>query len=138
MRPTEFRFMMISLLTSLLTTCGKGLAKVVLIPAASASESHMLTGSCETDFNLDKFQQNIANITTNTIKPSIRVKVSQFSVRGKIILQIRVPKGSEPVYYINNIPYVRVLTTSRPATPVEVKNLRVQYFVSLLQGSVAS
>ncbi|MFX0209665.1 MAG: helix-turn-helix domain-containing protein [Candidatus Hodarchaeota archaeon] len=78
--------------------------------------------------SFDKFQQDIANITTNTIKPSIRVDIAQYLGENKTVIQLKVPKGSEPVYYVKNVPYVRILTTSRPATPTEVKKLHSRYF----------
>jgi hypothetical protein len=84
----------------------------------------------------DKFQQRIAGITTNIIRPAISVMVQQYRVGDKMILQINVPKGSEPVYYVRNVPYVRVLTTTRPATPFEVKALHLQHFIDHLRNSV--
>ena len=41
---------------------------------------------------------------------------------GKVVLVISVPRGNEPIYYASNIPYVRHLSTSRPAEPHEVIN----------------
>lgn len=44
-------------------------------------------------------------------------------VDGQVVLAIDVPKGPEPVYYAGNVPYVRHLTSARPAEPHEVANL---------------
>ncbi|MFB0545113.1 MAG: helix-turn-helix domain-containing protein [Asgard group archaeon] len=84
----------------------------------------------------DEFQQRIAGITSQTIRPSILVRVEQYWVGDKMIIQIIVPKGSEPVYYVRNIPYIRALTTSRPAAPLEVKTLHMQHFIGYLRNAV--
>jgi len=89
-----------------------------------------------TIISFDKFQQDLANITTNTIKPSINIDVSEYYVGDKKIIQIKVPKGTDPLYYVKNTPYVRVLTTSRPATPVEIKYHHLRYFIDYLQTSI--
>lgn len=83
--------------------------------------------------SFDRLQQGIASITSDLVKPALSVKVEQYRVGDKVIVQINVPKGSEPVYYIRNIPYIRVLTTSRPATPLEVKKLHLRNFVESLE-----
>lgn len=94
-----------------------------------------ITGVDEKE-SFDRFQQRIAGITSNAIRPSLLVTVELFKVGEKKIIQIKVPKGSEPVYYVRNIPYIRDLTTSRPATPLEVKNLHLLHFIDYLQSSV--
>jgi hypothetical protein len=86
--------------------------------------------------SFDKFQQRIAGIATEAIKPALTVAVETYQVGSKTLIQIRVPKGSEPAYYVNNVPYIRVLTTSRPATPQDIKSLHLRYFISHLQNSV--
>lgn len=75
----------------------------------------------------DAFQKRIQG-TCGTIKPSIRVKVDFLEKLGKIIIRISVPKGVEPMYYCRGIPYLRDLTSSRPAKPSEVKELHFKYF----------
>ena len=85
--------------------------------------------------SFDRFQQRIAGITTEAIKPSISVKLDRYQVGNKTIIQINVPKGPEPAYYVDNIPFIRVLTTSRPATPLDVKNLHLRYFLDYLKNS---
>lgn len=86
--------------------------------------------------SFDKLQQRIAGITSNVIRPAISVAIEQYWVGDKMIIQVNIPKGSEPVYYVRNIPYIRDLTTSRPATPLEVKSLHLRHFINNLQNTV--
>lgn len=71
----------------------------------------------------DALLQRIEGSTRGTVKPAITVKVDFLNAEeGKSVCRIAVPKGTEPVYYVNNVPYVRHLTESRPAEPHEVEN----------------
>lgn len=55
-----------------------------------------------------------------SVRPAI-VPTVRFAVEdGKVVLAVTVPHGRHPVYYANNVPYIRHLTQSRPATPEEV------------------
>jgi hypothetical protein len=68
----------------------------------------------------DNLLQWLEGICRSTVKPAI-TPVAKFAVENElIVLVINVPKGRQPVYYSNNIPYVRHLTASRPAEPHEV------------------
>lgn len=78
--------------------------------------------------NYDEIQTKIANVISNTITPIVDVHFELYELGGKNFVQINIPKGSEPVYYYKNIPYIRVLSTSRPANPEEVKLLHKEYF----------
>jgi hypothetical protein len=68
----------------------------------------------------DEYQRRIEG-TTGKINPRVRVKVTFMEKESKIGVKIDVPKGIDPIYYVGNIPYLRDLTSSRPATPDEVK-----------------
>ena len=75
----------------------------------------------------DSIQRRIQGIVQK-VEPRIRVKVEFLRKNGKGIVAIIVPKGIEPIYYVGNIPYVRDLSSSRRATPEEVKELHLKYF----------
>jgi hypothetical protein len=70
----------------------------------------------------DEYQRRIEG-TTGKINPRVRVKVTFMEKDSKIVVKVDVPKGIEPIYYVGNRPYLRDLTSSRPATPDEVKEL---------------
>ena len=77
----------------------------------------------------DQFENHISNITADSITPTVQVSVDKFIVGDKIFIQIKVPKGSEPLYCVNNRPYIRVLTTSRPAKINEIKQKYLDFFI---------
>lgn len=68
----------------------------------------------------DELLRRVEGICRGTIKPAI-TPVVKWAIESKlVVLIITVPKGPEPIYYSNNIPYVRHLSESRPAEPHEV------------------
>ncbi len=71
----------------------------------------------------DSIQDRMAGICQKTIRPAIVPLLEFIEVDNKSVAKISVPKGPEPVYYVNNIPYMRNLTASEPATPDQVKEL---------------
>jgi len=71
----------------------------------------------------DSIQNRIAGICQKTVKPAIVISLDFIEVEDKLVVKINVPKGSSPVYYSNNIPYLRNLTVSEPATPDQVTEL---------------
>lgn len=61
------------------------------------------------------------------MKPSV-FPTARFAIEGdSVVLVISVPKGSQPVYYSNNVPYIRHLTDARPANPHEVLDRVTEY-----------
>lgn len=83
----------------------------------------------------DKLQQRIENAVYESVKPVPTLMVNPYQIGDKMVVQISIPKGSEPIYYLKRVPYVRRLTTSRPATPEEVKRLHLRYFIETLEKS---
>lgn len=71
----------------------------------------------------DILVRRIGGICTSQIKPSITPSLSFGIENGNVVLAISVPKGSQPIYYCGNIPYVRHIADSRPAEPHEVIDL---------------
>ena len=69
----------------------------------------------------------IQGICGAVIKPPILPTVQWAITDGKVVLVLHVPKGNQPVYYVDRIPYIRNLTESRPAEPDEVVNLVHQW-----------
>jgi hypothetical protein len=79
--------------------------------------------NASTNEERDRYLRRIEGICRGTIKPSITPTVKYACEDGKTIIAIFVPKGSQPVYYSNDRPYVRHITESRPAEPHEVIDL---------------
>lgn len=75
----------------------------------------------------DRLLQRLEGICHGTVKPSITPSVRFAVESGKVVLILLVPKGGQPVYYSANVPYVRHVTSSRPAEPHEVMELISTY-----------
>ena len=71
----------------------------------------------------DTLLRRIEGICRGTIKPAITPTVKFANEDDKVVLVIIIPKGSQPVYYSNHIPYIRHITESRPAEPHEIVEL---------------
>ena len=68
----------------------------------------------------DSLLRRVEGLCSGPVRPAV-IPTAQFAQEnGQTVLFIRIPRGTEPVYYCNNIPYIRTLTTSRPAEPHEV------------------
>jgi ATP-dependent DNA helicase RecG len=81
-----------------------------------------------TDINgKDEYNKRIQGIS-QSIDPPIRVGVLFIGDEERVVMRIDVPKGSEPVYYVGGIPYLRDITASRPARATEVKETYQRYF----------
>lgn len=75
----------------------------------------------------DNLLKRLEGICRGTVKPAI-TPVAKFAIENDlVVLVINVPHGRQPVYYSNNIPYVRHLTAARPAEPHEVLELISEY-----------
>lgn len=69
----------------------------------------------------------IEGICANVVRPMVMPKLRFAVIDGAVVLAITVPKGEAPVYYSNNVPYVRQLTSSRPAEPQDVIDLILEW-----------
>jgi hypothetical protein len=79
----------------------------------------------------DNYQRRIARITNDVIRPKIRVKL-HFIITNmhKTVVRIDVPKGTEPVYFVDFRPYIRYLSQTKKMEPFEVKETYEKYFSS--------
>jgi len=78
---------------------------------------------CKTSEGRDQMIRRLEGISKGTVKPAI-TPTAKFAIENDVVvLVITVPKGTQPVYYSNNIPYLRHLTEARPAEPHEVVDL---------------
>jgi len=78
----------------------------------------------------DSIQNRLAGICQKAIKPAIIPTFELIEIDKKLVAKIDVPKGSEPVYYCSNTPYIRNLTLSEPATPDQVRELHKKYLIA--------
>lgn len=68
----------------------------------------------------DSLLLRVEGICNGNIKPSITPSVKFAVEQSRVVMAIVVPSGSQPIYYSNHIPYVRHISSSRPAEPHEV------------------
>lgn len=64
--------------------------------------------------------QRIEGICANAVRPAVTPRVRFAVAEGRVVAVIDIPKGSQPIYYSANIPYLRQITAARPMAPDEV------------------
>ena len=81
-----------------------------------------LTGldGVETPEARDRLCRRIEGVCSGNVRPSITPVVKFAQQDDAVVLAIEVPRGTQPLYYSKNTPYVRHLSQSRPAEPHEV------------------
>lgn len=82
----------------------------------------------------DALLRRLEGICSGSVKPAVTPRATWAMESGRIVLAVTVPKGSEPVYYSQGRPYLRHITTSRPADPHEVVDLVRRYLGSRLES----
>lgn len=87
--------------------------------------------------NLDKISSRLAGICKGTIDPPITPELEYIEYNGRIVAEIIVPKGTEPVYFSQGKPYIRVLDTSTPAKATQVSELYRKYYLEQLTENMA-
>lgn len=70
----------------------------------------------------DVWRHRIAQISTKVVQPPNPVTVYFNQRNGVDVVKIWIPDGTAPIYYVDNIPYIRNLDESRKATPDEVSD----------------
>lgn len=91
----------------------------ILIGVSDSGDLIGLPG-CDAPEVRDQIIRRLEGISKGTVKPSI-TPTAKFAIEASaVVLVIVVPKGTQPIYYSNNIPYVRHITQACPAEPHEV------------------
>ncbi len=81
------------------------------------------------DNGKDSYQQRIARITNDVVKPKVRAELHFIVTETKkTVVRIDIPKGIEPVYYADYRPYIRYLSQTKKMEPSEVKEIYESYF----------
>lgn len=70
----------------------------------------------------DSWRHRIAQIATKTVRPPNPVTVYFPEHAGSVVVKIWVPEGSAPIYYVDDIAYIRNIDESRKATHEEVED----------------
>ncbi len=77
-------------------------------------------GACEDAQERDKLVRRLEGICSGSLAPAVTPRAAWAVESDCVVLVVTVPKGSEPIYYSQGKPYLRHITTSRPAEPHEV------------------
>jgi len=74
----------------------------------------------------DDFRQRVRGLL-GRVQPKLDVRVDFFSDgKGTDISLVTIPRGPHPIYLSGNVPYVRNLDESRPATAEEITQIVLQ------------
>lgn len=76
----------------------------------------------------DRFRQRVYGVATKAVKPPIGVEIDFLELRGKVLAVIQVPPGTEPLYYVENKPFIRYGSITQSPEPDEVKRHYVAVF----------
>lgn len=68
----------------------------------------------------DELRNRVIGTCTHSIRPPVTPAVEFIEIDSHWLMSIQVHKGTAPLYYVNNVPMLRHLTSSRPAEPQEV------------------
>jgi len=82
----------------------------------------------------DALLRRLEGICSGSLKPAVTPRVTWAIELNCVVLAVTVPKGYEPVYYSQGKPYLRHITTSRPAEPHEVVELVKQHLGTRLES----
>ena len=75
----------------------------------------------------DRLLRRIEGVCSGNVRPSITPVVRFGQESEVVVLAIEVPRGNQPIYYSKFTPYIRHLSSSRPAEPHEVVELISQW-----------
>ena len=84
--------------------------------------------NCQGSKERDDLRNDIDNICSNNVRPPITAGIEFVEWDGMTVCAISVPKGLASIYYVNNVPYVRRGSQSRPADPAEVEAIYAQRY----------
>lgn len=99
---------------------------LILIGVADDGEIVGIEGMADQQAR-DRLLRRLEGISANSVKPAVRPTVAWGVNAGRVVLAISVPKSREPLYYASQRPYIRNISSSRPAEPNEVIEIIEQY-----------
>jgi hypothetical protein len=83
---------------------------------------------CDSPTIKDRELKRIREITTQSIKPVISVAVDFIVHQGKTVLRIFVPRGEQPLYFLDHEIFVREQASSMKATPDQVEGILIKFY----------
>jgi ATP-dependent DNA helicase RecG len=95
----------------------------IILLGVSDSGDRVGLADAKTPQGRDSLMRRIEGICRGTVKPAITPRVCFAVEITEVVVVILVPKGSQPLYYCENRPFLRHLSESRPAEPHEAVDL---------------
>jgi FAD/FMN-containing dehydrogenase len=91
-------------------------------------DGKVVGGDYDSPKKKDEELLRIRNLTTQVIKPAILVHVDFIIYQGKTVMQIFVPRGEQPLYFLNHEIFVREQNSSMKATPEQVEGILTKFY----------
>lgn len=93
---------------------------LILVGVADAGTMKGLD-NCDTASGRDGWIKRVEGLSSGALIAPPVTFVAHLGVHeGKVCLALEIPRHAQPIYYCNNVPYIRNQRESRPATPDEV------------------
>lgn len=83
---------------------------------------------CGSPAQKDHALQRVCEITTQSIKPAISVSADFVAYGGKVVMRIFVPRGDQPLYFLDHEIYIREQTSSMRSTPEQVEGILAKFY----------
>jgi hypothetical protein len=84
-------------------------------------DSGTVTGLCVASLSeVDAMDRRLRGIADKSVDPSVHLETVWFTVNNGVVAEVRVLPSGDPIHYVDNIPYLRDGSVSRPARPAEV------------------
>ncbi|MGA2555190.1 MAG: ATP-binding protein [Verrucomicrobiota bacterium] len=83
---------------------------------------------CDTPEKRDDELKRVRNITMQLIRPVISVQVEFISYASMTVVRIFVPRGEQPLYFLDHEIYVREQSSSMKATPEQVERILTRFY----------
>jgi hypothetical protein len=83
---------------------------------------------CDTAQRKDEELQRIRNIITQNVRPTISVHVDFIVHQGKTVARVFVPRGEQPLYFLNRDIFVREQTSCMTATPEQLEGILNRFY----------
>ncbi|MGO9480833.1 MAG: helix-turn-helix domain-containing protein [Candidatus Kryptoniota bacterium] len=76
----------------------------------------------------DVLTQKIRNLTLQKIKPAVLPSLDFVIYSDKVVLHIFVPRGGQPLYYVDGVVYIRHIESAVKARPEEVESIIKNFY----------
>jgi len=76
----------------------------------------------------DSLLKKIRNITSQSIRPAVLPETTFLNHQGNWVLHIFVPRGNQPLYFVEGTVYIRHMESAMKARPEEVETIIKRFY----------